>query len=228
MAGKRPAVLVVDDEQPSRELLAQAIESWGYDIYLACDGEEAVSIIRERSFPVVIADVVMPGLDGIALLRILRKSNPQTVVILVTAYGTINDAIEAIREGAMDFLTKPLDFRKLKWLVEKSLVEKVKPEQECRSKYCNSPEVEQLFSPPDLDDRPSGSISSLKRNQPTLQQRLKTGILSLHGGRFRDPGSRLAVNDFLQAEPGARLHRPESTLKRTIRKTFAVLSTETP
>ena len=228
MAGNRPAVLVVDDEQPSRELLAQAIESWGYDIYLACDGEEAVSIIREKSFPVVIADVVMPGLDGIALLRILRKSNPQTVVILVTAYGTINDAVAAIREGAMDFLTKPLDFRKLRWLVEKSLDEKVTPEQECESIDRNPFEGEQRFGPPDLDDRPSGSISFHQRNQPTLQQRLKTGILSLHGGRFRGPGSRLAATDFLQAEPGARLHRPKTTPKRNSRKTFALLSPELP
>jgi DNA-binding response OmpR family regulator len=222
MAGNRPAVLVVDDEQPSRELLALAIESWGYDIYLACDGEEAVSIIREKSFPVVITDVVMPRLDGIALLRILRQSDPQTVVILVTAYGTINDAVAAIREGAMDFLTKPLDFRKLRWLVEKSLDEKVKPEQECHSTFCNPSEGEQPFSPPDFDDRPSRSISFQKRNQPTLQQRLKTGIFSLHGGRFRDPGSRLAANDFLQAEPGARLHRPKTTLKK-----FGLLTPET-
>ncbi len=191
MAGKQPAILVVDDEHASREVLADAIGSWGYNLCLARSGEEAVSILRERSFPLVITDVVMPGLDGIGLLRVLRRVSPETVVILVTAYGTINDAIVAIKEGAVDFLTKPLDYSKLRMLVENSLGKKPKTGHEHRSGDCDS-EFKQPFISPDPDDRQSGSISFQKRNQPTQQQRLKTGSFSLHGGRFCGPGSRLA------------------------------------
>jgi len=184
-------VLVVDDEHSSREVLSQAIESWGYDICLAHNGEEAVSVLRERSFPVVIIDVVMPGLDGIGLLRILKRARPETDVIMVTAYGSINDAVVAIKEGAIDFLTKPLDYSRLRSLVGESLGRERKPRQESGSGDRDR-ELDRSFIPSDSDDRRSEFPTFQQRNQPTLQQRLNTGTFPLHGGRFRGPGSDLA------------------------------------
>lgn len=97
------------------------MSGWGYGVLTAHDGEEALSVFKKEHPDVVIADVVMPRMDGIGLLRSIKESSPTTIVILLTAYGTINDAVMAIREGATDFLTKPIAFQRLKSLVERSL-----------------------------------------------------------------------------------------------------------
>jgi DNA-binding NtrC family response regulator len=117
----RRTVLIVDDEPASRETLKMAMLGWGYGVLTAHDGQEALSVFNREHPDLVIADVVMPRMDGIGLLRSIKESSPKTVVILLTAYGTINDAVMAIREGAADFLTKPIAFQRLKALVERSL-----------------------------------------------------------------------------------------------------------
>jgi len=184
MAANKSMILVVDDEPSSRETLEMAVRSWGYDVCLARDGEEALSVYVNRQPSIVISDVVMPRLDGLGLLRSLKEIDPATHVILVTAYGKINDALLAMREGALDFLTKPVDFKKLRDLVEEFL-----PRQEGSSGWSDR----SGFSfPPDSGFRHTESISFQQRIQPTQQQRLKTGDFSPFGGRFRGPGSRLA------------------------------------
>ena len=121
LQGTRRTVLIVDDERSSRETLEMAMSGWGYGVLTAQDGQEALTLFNKEHPDVVIADVVMPRMDGIGLLRSIKESNPKTIVILLTAYGTINDAVMAIREGATDFLTKPVAFQRLKSLVERSL-----------------------------------------------------------------------------------------------------------
>jgi DNA-binding NtrC family response regulator len=97
-----------------RMVLEMRLRDWGYDTLLASDGEEAERLAQKYNPDIVVSDVVMPGLGGMDLLRSLKKGDPARPVILVTAQGTIDMAVEAMKQGALDFITKPLDHEKLK------------------------------------------------------------------------------------------------------------------
>ncbi len=113
-SGTKPTVLVVDDEAAIREVLEMRLQKWGFEVSLAATGEEA-SLLAEKLDPdVVLSDVVLPEMGGLDLLRCLKAGNSDRPVLLMTAYGSIDTAVEAMKEGAQDFLTKPLDYSKLK------------------------------------------------------------------------------------------------------------------
>jgi len=101
-------ILVVDDEEGIRSFLAEALVTEGHEVVAAADGEEALRRLGERSFHLMITDLRMPGLDGMALLRKARAEWPETEVIVLTAYGSVEGAVEAMRLGALDYLQKPL------------------------------------------------------------------------------------------------------------------------
>jgi len=111
-------VLVVDDEAAMREILAQRLESWGHQVLLAADADTAGALAEREDPQVVISDVVLPGASGIDLLPRLRAGQPDRPVILITAHGSIDDAVEAMKRGAHDFLTKPLDYEGLRATLE--------------------------------------------------------------------------------------------------------------
>jgi DNA-binding NtrC family response regulator len=102
-------ILVIDDELPMREMLQRLLEDLGYRVHLAKSGEEGLVAFEKGTFNVVITDFSMPGMNGIELLREVKKRTPSVPVILVTAYATINTAVEAIKAGAYDYITKPFD-----------------------------------------------------------------------------------------------------------------------
>ncbi len=113
MANRALHVLVVDDEAAMREVLEIRLTEWGHRVTLARDGTEA-RLLAEREHPdVVISDVQLPGLGGLDLLQSLKAGDPERPVVLITAYGTIDEAVEAMKLGALDFLTKPVDWGKL-------------------------------------------------------------------------------------------------------------------
>ena len=114
-------VLIADDQEASRKGLAALVETWGYEVDDAGDGEEALAKAIEHNPAVVITDLVMPKLDGIGLLKALQAELPFTMVIIVTAHGTIETAVGATKDGAYDYLTKPVDVARLRLLVEKAL-----------------------------------------------------------------------------------------------------------
>ncbi len=101
-------VLVVDDEEGIREFLAEALEDDGHVAVRAADGLEAVRILTRESFELMITDLKMPGLDGMGLVKKVRAEQPEMEVIVLTAYGTVETAVEAMRLGAFDYLQKPL------------------------------------------------------------------------------------------------------------------------
>jgi len=96
-----------------------ALEAWGYGVRAAVDGEEALSITRSIEPNIVISDVVMPKVDGLSLLRTLKRWNPGIAVILFTAHPNLADAISAMKMGAEDVLTKPIDFNRLRLELER-------------------------------------------------------------------------------------------------------------
>jgi two-component system response regulator PilR (NtrC family) len=103
-----PSILVVDDEAASRESLADVLTDEGYQVGVACDGAAAVELLENNDFELVITDLRMPNLDGVSLLQRVRQLRPQTLVILMTAYASVETAVEALREGAHDYMIKPL------------------------------------------------------------------------------------------------------------------------
>jgi DNA-binding NtrC family response regulator len=117
-------ILVVDDEQASREVFAELLRHWGYEVDQTADGHEALKLAAERHPDVIVSDLVMPRLDGLALVRALREEQPDTPVVIITGRGTIDAAVEAIREGVFDFVEKPLEPARLKVILQRALENK--------------------------------------------------------------------------------------------------------
>jgi two-component system response regulator PilR (NtrC family) len=106
-------ILIADDEDGVRESLAEVLRDEGYDVEVAQDGTEALAALERRDFSVVISDVRMPGADGLEVLRRIRDSAPQTVVLMMTAHASVETAVEALRQGAADYILKPLHFEEV-------------------------------------------------------------------------------------------------------------------
>ncbi len=113
------SILVVDDEPPQLELISGFLKKQGFEVTLAESGEKALQIFRRESFDLVLTDQRMPNLSGLDLLKAVRAVNPETPVIVVTAYGSIETAVSAIKAGATDYLTKPLNLDELLHRIEK-------------------------------------------------------------------------------------------------------------
>ncbi|MCB9552643.1 MAG: sigma-54-dependent Fis family transcriptional regulator [Myxococcales bacterium] len=112
-------ILLVDDEPTIRLSVGDALEDAGHRVTLAADGDAAAQKLTEHRFDVVVSDIRMPGLDGLSLFRRIRERAPETDVILITAYGAVEDAVQALKEGARDYLTKPFDTGELLLRVER-------------------------------------------------------------------------------------------------------------
>jgi two-component system NtrC family response regulator len=122
MTLEKVRILIVDDEPNVRDGLREAIEAPEFEIDTAPDGETALRKIRRESFHIVVTDLRMPGaVDGFELLREVRERDPETPVILITAHGTVDGAVEAMKMGAMDFLAKPLNIKHFRVLVQKAV-----------------------------------------------------------------------------------------------------------
>jgi DNA-binding NtrC family response regulator len=103
----RPAILIVDDELLIRDLLFDFFTSQGYDIHLAENGIKAREMLSLIDFKIALIDLKMPEMDGVELTALLRKQKPQVPVIIMTAYPSMNSAIESIRNGVFDYIVKP-------------------------------------------------------------------------------------------------------------------------
>lgn len=100
-------ILVVDDEQAVRLSLAELLSMEGYQVTTAASGEEALRYLNETAFDLVLLDLIMPGIGGLQVMEIARQIAPDTVIIMLTAHGTLSSAITALRQGAHDYLLKP-------------------------------------------------------------------------------------------------------------------------
>jgi len=114
-------ILIVDDEKNIRLTLSQALETLGMPVQTAVDGEEALQKLQDSDFSLVLLDLKLPGMDGLEVLRRIRESRPKTRVIMITAHGTIDYAVEAMKLGAVDFLRKPFSPNEIRRLVRQVL-----------------------------------------------------------------------------------------------------------
>jgi len=117
----KPRILVVDDEKGIRESVSLVLSEEGYETEIASDGSEALNLLGEKDFDVLITDLKMPGIDGIDLIKKSLKICPQTSVIIITAHASVESAIEALRTGAFDYILKPFDFDDLILKVQRLL-----------------------------------------------------------------------------------------------------------
>ncbi|UCB53225.1 MAG: sigma-54-dependent Fis family transcriptional regulator, partial [Candidatus Zixiibacteriota bacterium] len=116
-----PSLLVIEDKDSMREMLSKTLEAEGYEVETAKDGERGVERAKEKKYDVVLTDLKLPKMDGIEVLTTLKELDHDVAVILMTAYGTIEKAVEAMREGAFDFLTKPFDTDHLSVLIKRAM-----------------------------------------------------------------------------------------------------------
>ena len=114
-------ILVVDDEQSIRTMLRAVLSKEGYDVSEAADGASALKAVEDQDFDLVLMDIRMTDMDGIETMREMKKISPSIPVVMMTAYASVKTAVEALKTGAYDYLTKPLDIDELKILVEKGL-----------------------------------------------------------------------------------------------------------
>ena len=115
MTGK--PVLIVDDEKNIRLTLSQSLESLELETDTAVNGEEALAKLKEKDYGLVLLDLRLPGMDGMEVLRRLREIRPDIRVIIITAYGTIESAVDAMKLGAVDFIQKPFSPKEIRGLV---------------------------------------------------------------------------------------------------------------
>ena len=118
---KHSKILIVDDELNIRRILQMAFEKIGHEVLVAEDAHNALQLLSQHNFDLVITDVTMPGMNGYELQKIVHENQPDVPVIIMTAYGTIPQAVAAIRNGAFEYVTKPFDLDQLKRIVASAL-----------------------------------------------------------------------------------------------------------
>jgi DNA-binding response OmpR family regulator len=121
MAKKLGRLLVVDDDENLIEVISMRLESAHYEVVAIVNEEEAIETIKEKTFDLAILDLQLTNRDGISLMEEIHKVNPELPVIILTAYGSIESAVDAMKRGAFSYLTKPFDPRELLFQVEKAL-----------------------------------------------------------------------------------------------------------
>ncbi|NWF74930.1 MAG: sigma-54-dependent Fis family transcriptional regulator, partial [Nitrospirae bacterium] len=113
------SILLVDDEPLMRLSMVDALEAIGHDVEAAASGTEGIEAIRRRPFDLVITDLRLPGADGLTVLRATKEQSPSTEIVVITAHGSVETAVGAMKSGAFDYITKPFQMDELLLIVER-------------------------------------------------------------------------------------------------------------
>ncbi|MBW1679648.1 MAG: sigma-54-dependent Fis family transcriptional regulator, partial [Deltaproteobacteria bacterium] len=151
------SILVVDDEKGIREFLEITLKKEGYGVTLASNGEKAIALCQKHMFDIILADIRMPRGDGNTVLKYVKKMHPETIVIMITAYGSLESAVEAMKEGAYDYISKPFNVNEIKTLLKDALrVRGLKRESSDKRHFLeennfdniisNSPDMQKIFT----------------------------------------------------------------------------------
>jgi two-component system response regulator PilR (NtrC family) len=132
MAEKKGIIHVVDDEPIIHEVLSQLLSSEGYEVVLSSSGEEALEKHSSQFYDITLLDLLMPGLDGIEVLKGIKRIDPQAVIIIITAYASVESAISAMKMGAYDYIQKPFKHEELLMIIERALEHKSLQEENIR------------------------------------------------------------------------------------------------
>ncbi len=118
---EKNTILVVDDDLAHRTMLKTLLGGWGYNVAEADDGRSAIDAVHQKPFDLILMDIRMVGVSGLEALEEIKRFNPAIPVIIMTAYASVETAVKALKEGAYDYLTKPLDFDELKIVMERAM-----------------------------------------------------------------------------------------------------------
>ena len=193
----RGRILVVDDEAGVRDLLSLVLSRDGYEVVTAPDGERALAAFRKGGFDLVLQDLKMPGMDGLELLKALKEQDPLVPVMVITAFATWDNAVEAMRLGAYDYLKKPFDNDQVRRAAEQA-VERLKRRRQARARE-QAPERDWIGGAPSMRQ----VAEMVRRIAPTdstvlIQGESGTGkelaARAIHEGSLRAPEIFLTVN----------------------------------
>ncbi|MEI6125795.1 MAG: diguanylate cyclase [Pseudomonadota bacterium] len=145
MLEQKIRILIVDDESSARDTVFDLLTEDGYAVTAAENGRQALELLEHSSFDLIISDLNMPEMDGIALTKSLKTAGIDTPIIVITGFATIEHAVESMKAGAYDFITKPFNFDQIKITIEKALetkrLQKLAGEREFYRKLSNSDEL---------------------------------------------------------------------------------------
>ncbi len=169
----KPTILLVEDQKEFREGLEVLLKGLGFHVFSAVDGRDAIGLLKKTEVDILLSDVVMPCLDGISLLDWVLKNKPSTVVILLTAYGDIDSAVNAMKKGAYDYLTKPVDIPRLENTIKRAYE---KRQLMLENKTLKKSLQENTFkSIVGISDEINGVIDKIRQYAPTDANILITG-----------------------------------------------------
>ena len=114
-------ILVVDDEQGLRDVLSIMLKRAGYAVTVASDGDEAIAQVQKEIFDLVITDLKMPRVGGLEVLKAVKAASPDTVVLMITAFASADSAVEAMKHGAYDYLTKPFQVDEVQLIIRNAI-----------------------------------------------------------------------------------------------------------
>lgn len=202
------AILVVDDDDAHRSMLRTMLRSWGFAVEEAADGDEAVALVRERAFDAVLTDVRMARMDGIHALKAMLEYNPALPVVLMTAFSSVETAVDALRLGAYDYLVKPLDFDLLRETLEQC-IERSRhsvENRELRRQLTEAAASEEIIGRSDALKRMLGFIETVAPTEATVLVTGESGTgkelvaRALHGASARADKPLVTVNCAALAE----------------------------
>lgn len=191
-------ILVVDDDIDMRDNLVEILSASDFEIATADNGEEALALVKEIPFELVLLDLLMPGMSGMDVLPMIKLENPATQVIMVTAFSTIDNAVEAMRKGADDYITKPFKIDELRMTVRKCL-------EQAKFRNCKM-----LL---DMDDTFSSLANSIRREILLLIDR--EGKI-----RFMDICRSLEIEDHTKVNFHLKILKENSLVQQDERKLY--------
>jgi DNA-binding NtrC family response regulator len=199
---KGARLLIVDDEAIQRESLGGFLAKQNYDVVLAADGESALTIIANSSVDLLITDVKMPGFDGLELLKRARQRDPRLEVLVVTAYGNVTDAVEAMRRGAVGYLTKPIELDELEIQVRRTLEKRALESEVCtlRRRVTETPPFDGIVTESEAMTAVLGLVARAATTDATVLLRGESGTgkevvaRALHQASARHQRRFVAVN----------------------------------
>ena len=190
-------ILFVDDDKQILEIVSAYLDRFGYRVDTVSDGKQAIEMIQQKDYSVVFTDLIMPEISGLDLLKAVKKSNPTTEVIIVTGYGTIESAIEALKLGGYDYLQKPINFERLKILIERIIekkklqLENIMIKQRLKDRFSydqlvgRSPKMQQIYEM--IDRISTGSPTVLVQGESGTGKELVSNVIHQNSVRRDKP-----------------------------------------
>jgi len=201
-------VLIADDEQTQRELLGGFLAKRGYHVLEAADGVEAVELAARGGIDIVLLDQRMPRLGGADAIRDLLQADPELEVVVITAYGSVEQAVEALKLGAVDYLTKPIDLDRLQVVVRKALERRtlIRENRELRDKLAGGPKLEGIVAGSGVMEELLNTVARIAPAEATVLITGESGTgkeliaRALHAASGRKDGPFAAVHCAALAE----------------------------